>query len=97
MAMSGHKKQSVGIKELKDRASKIIAAVQQSGRAVLITRNNQEVAMMPIPSKPHQRLVAAGLVRPGPKPRPLADLKLGAAKANASPAIRAIIDDRNDR
>jgi prevent-host-death family protein len=96
--MSGHKKQSVGIKELKDRASKIIAAVQQSGRAVLITRNNQEVAMIvPIPSKPHQRLVAAGLVRPGPKPRPLADLKLGAAKANASPAIRTIIDDRNDR
>jgi len=98
MAMSGHKKQSVGIKELKDRASEIIAAVQRTGRAVSITRNNQEVArIVAIPSNPHERLVAAGLVRPGPKPLPLADLKIATAKADASAAIRAIIADRDDR
>jgi prevent-host-death family protein len=98
MAMSGYKKQSVGIKELKDRASEIIAGVQRTGRAVSITRNNQEVArIMPVPSRPHERLVAAGLVRPGPKPRPLADLKLVTIKEDSSAAIRAIIADRDDR
>lgn len=96
--MSGHKKESVGIKELKDRASEIIAAVQRTGRGISITRNNQEVArIMPVPRKPHERLVAAGLVRPGVKPRPLADLNLDTVQTDASPAIRAIIDDRDDR
>ncbi len=98
MAMSSHKKLSVGIKELKDRASEIIATVQRTGRAVSITKNNQEVAgITPIPVNPHQRLVAAGLVRPGPKPRPLAGLKLEALKKDSSAAIRAIIADRGNR
>lgn len=96
--MSGHKKKSVGIKELKDRASEIIAAVQRTGQAVSITRNNQEVArIMPIPSRPHDRLVAAGLVRPGPKPQSLAGWKRETAGVNATAAIGAIIADRDDR
>jgi prevent-host-death family protein len=98
MAMSSHKKLSVGIKELKDRASEIIATVQRTGREVSITKNNREVARItPIPVNPHQRLVAAGLVRPGPKPRPLAGLKLGALKGDSSAAISAIIEDRDNR
>ncbi|HWX56692.1 MAG TPA: type II toxin-antitoxin system prevent-host-death family antitoxin [Verrucomicrobiae bacterium] len=102
MAMSGHKKQfvgiSVGIKELKDRASEIIATVQRTGRAVSITKNNQEVArIMPIPANPRERLVAAGLVKPGSKPRPLGDLKLSEMNGDASVAIGAIIADRDDR
>jgi prevent-host-death family protein len=95
MAMRGHKKQTVGIKELKDRASEIIATVQRTGRAVSITKNSEEVAQItPIPVSPHERLVNAGLVQPGPKPRPLAELKLEALRTDASPAIGAILEDR---
>jgi prevent-host-death family protein len=95
MAMSGYTKKSVGIKELKDRASEIIATVERTGRAVSITKNNREVArIMAVPTDPHERLVAAGLVRPGPRPRPLADLKLKALAGGASPAIDAILRDR---
>jgi prevent-host-death family protein len=93
--MSGYSKRSVGIKELKDRASEIIATVQRTGRAVSITKNNQEVArIMPVATDPYERLVAEGLVRPGPKPRPLSELRLKTLAANASPAIRAILQDR---
>ena len=93
--MSSHVRRSVGIKELKDQASEIIATVQRTGRDVSITKNNQEVARITaIPTEPHERLVAAGLVRPGPKPRPLSELKLAPLTADASPAIRAILRDR---
>jgi prevent-host-death family protein len=95
--MGGYNKRSVGIKELKDRASEIIASVQRTGRAVSITKNNQEVArIMPVPTNPYERLVAAGLVLPGPKPRPLSELKLEVFTADASPAIRAILEDREE-
>jgi prevent-host-death family protein len=95
--MSSYRKQSVGIKELKDRASEIIATVQRTGRAVAITKNNREVARITaIPTDPYERLVAAGLVRPGPKPRPLSELKLARLAADASPAIRAILRDREE-
>jgi prevent-host-death family protein len=93
--MYGHKKQSVGIKELKDRASEIIATVQRTGRAVSITKNSEEVArIVPITASSQERLVAAGLLQPGPKPRPLAELRLEALTTDASPAIRAILEDR---
>ncbi|HEY6348944.1 MAG TPA: type II toxin-antitoxin system prevent-host-death family antitoxin [Candidatus Angelobacter sp.] len=94
--MSGHKKRSVGIKELKDRASEIIAIVQQTGQAVSITKNNQEVAkIIPIPRSPRERLIAAGLLPPGAQPPPLAGLKLTGPTRDASPAIAAILEDRN--
>ena len=99
--MSGHSKRlvgtSVGIKELKDRASEIVAMVERTGRAVSITKNNREVArIMSIPSDPHEQLVAAGLIRPGPKPRSLSGLKLERPPADASSAIRAILEDREE-
>ena len=95
MAVGGHKTRSVGIKELKDRASEIIAMVQRTGQAVSITKNNQEVAkIIPIPRSPRERLIAAGLLRPGAQPPPLAGLKLEGPKMDVSPAIAAILEDR---
>jgi prevent-host-death family protein len=95
MAMRGHKKQSVGIKELKDRASEIIATVQRTGQAVSITKNSEEVArIVPITASSQERLVAAGLLQSGPKPRPLAELRLREFTTDASVAIRAILEDR---
>ncbi len=93
--MSGYNKKSVGIKELKNRASEIIATVQRTHRAISITNNNQEVArIIPIPASPRQRLIAAGLILAGPQPRPLSELRLRGPEADASPAIRAILEDR---
>lgn len=93
--MGRHKRKSVGIKELKDRASEIIASVQRTGEAVSITKNNQEVAkIIPIPRSPRERLVAAGLLQPGAQPAPLRALKLEGPKVDASAAIAAILEDR---
>lgn len=95
--MISHKRASVGIKELKDRASEIIARVQRTGRAVAITKNRQEVALiMPIPGNAREHLIAAGLVQAGPKPRPLSELKLKSLTADASPAIDIIVRDREE-
>ena len=94
--MSSHKRRSVGIKELKDRASEIIATVQRTGQAVSITKNNEEVAkIIPIPRSPRERLIAAGLVRAGAEPPGLAGLKLEGPAIDASTAIAAILEDRD--
>jgi prevent-host-death family protein len=93
--MSSHSKRSVGIKELKDRASEIIATVQRTGHSISITKSNHEVArIVPIPTDPHERLIASGLIKPGPKPRPLSGLKLEPLAKDAAPSIRAILHDR---
>src|SRR5215467_15572386 len=98
-AMRSYKKTlSVGIKELKDRASEVIALVQRTGQAVSITKNQREVArIMPVPVEARERLIAAGLVEPGPKPLPLSELKLEPLTSDASPAIAAIVRDREER
>lgn len=94
--MRSHKRESVGIKELKDRASEIIAGVQHTGRAVSITRNNQEVAkIIPIPRSSRERLIAAGLVRADAQAAPLGELKRKGPVADASAAIDAILEDRD--
>jgi antitoxin (DNA-binding transcriptional repressor) of toxin-antitoxin stability system len=96
--MRSYKKLSVGIKELKDRASEIIALVQHTGQIVSITRNQQEVArIMPVPTDAHERLIAAGLVQAGPKPRLLSELKLKPLASDASPAIDIIVRDREEK
>ena len=95
--MRSHKKLSVGIKELKDRASEIIALVRRTGQTVSITRNQQEVArIMPVPVDAHERLIAAGLIQSGTKPRPLSELKVQPLASDASPAIGIIVRDRED-
>jgi len=96
--MRSHKRLSVGVKELKDRASEIIALVQRTGQVVSITKNHQEVArIMPVPADAHERLIAAGLVQPGPKPRPLSQLKLKPLSSDASAAIGVIVRDREEK
>lgn len=96
--MRSHKKLSVGIKELKDRTSEIIALVQHTGQIVSITRNQQEVArIMPVPADAHERLIAAGLVQAGPKPRLLSELKLKPLASDASRAIGSIVRDREEK
>ena len=95
--MGSYKKLSVGIKELKDRASEIIALVQRTGQTVSITKNQQEVAMiMPVPADAQERLIAAGLIQPGPKPRLLSELKIKPLASDASPAIDIIVRDREE-
>jgi prevent-host-death family protein len=99
--MRGHKRQSVGIKELKDRASEIIATVQRTGRAVTITKNNREVAQITaLPTDPIERLVAAEVLLPARNARPLADFLKehfkGPWDGDASVALQAIFDDRNE-
>jgi len=95
--MSSHRRKSVGIKELKDRASEIIATVQRTGEAVSVTKNKQEVAkIIPIPRSPRESLIAAGLVRPGAEPPTLAGLKREGPAIDASPAIAAILEDRDE-
>jgi len=95
--MRSYKKLSVGIKELKDRASEIIALVQRTGEAVSITKNQHEVArIVPVPADAHERLIAAGLVQPRSKPRPLSELNLKPLTLDASPAMEAIMRDRDD-
>lgn len=49
-----------------------------------------------LPSDSHERLVAAGLVRPGPTPRPIAELKLKPLGIDSSRAVRAILQDREE-
>lgn len=97
--MHSHRsKRSVGIKELKDRASEIVAFVQRTGQGISITRNGEEVArIMPASADAHERLIAAGLVQPGPKPPLLSDLKLKRLAPDASRAINAILRDRTDK
>jgi prevent-host-death family protein len=91
-------KGSVGIKELKDRASEIIAFVQRTGQTISVTKNEQEVArIMPVPVDDRERLIAAGLVQPGPKPLPLSGLKLKPLTVDASPAIAASVGDREEK
>ncbi len=52
---------------------------------------------MPASADAHERLIAAGLVQPGPKPPLLSDLKLKRLAPDASRAINAILRDRTDK
>jgi prevent-host-death family protein len=96
--MRSYKKLSVSIKELKDRASEIIALVQRTGQVVAITKNEQEVArIVRVPADDDERLIAAGLLQPGSKPLPLSELQLKPLSSDASPAIAAIVRDREEK
>jgi len=47
-----------------------------------------------LPTDSHERLVAAGLVQPGPKPRPICELELKRLSDDSTVAVRAILEDR---
>ena len=96
--MGSHNRRSVGIKELKDRVSEIIAFVQRTGQIVSVTKNETEVArIVPVSADARERLIAAGLVQPRPKPLLLSELKLNSLATDASPAIEAILRDREEK
>jgi prevent-host-death family protein len=94
---------SVGIKELKDRASSIVDEVEKKKKAVTITRNNKEVArIVPVTSgdlNPSDLLVLlkdAGRVSQIPI-LSLKSLKLKKIQTGDESAIRAITEDRDER
>jgi antitoxin (DNA-binding transcriptional repressor) of toxin-antitoxin stability system len=61
-----------------------------------MTKNNHEVAkIIPIPSGPRRRSSPAGLLRPGAMQPALAELQLEGPALDASPAIAAILEDRD--
>ncbi len=56
--------ESAGIRELKQNASAVVAAVA-AGETVVITDRGRPVAQMtPLPESPYERMRAAGLIRP---------------------------------
>jgi prevent-host-death family protein len=82
-------KESVGIRELRDRASAIIARVEQ-GEVIAVTRRGSPVArIVPAGMSAHlTALVASGVVRPALGPRYLPQpLKLRGSGASAADCI----------
>jgi hypothetical protein len=64
----------------------------------VIGGEGQEVAqIIPVPADARERLIAAGLVQPRPKPRPLSELNLKPLTSDASPAMEAIMRDREEK
>ena len=47
-----------------------------------------------LPPDWHERLVVAGLVRPGPKPHPICELELKRLSNDSTLAVRVILEDR---
>jgi len=47
-----------------------------------------------LPTDLHERLVTAGLVPPGPKPRPICELELKRLSDDSTFAVRVILEDR---
>lgn len=63
-----------------------------------MTKNEKEAAIVvPTPADARERLIAAGLVQPGPEPLLLSELKLETLAADASPAIEAILRGRGEK
>jgi prevent-host-death family protein len=88
----------VGIKELKDKASSIIDAVERHGEAVSITRNNREVArIIPAAQEPLQRLIESGRIASIPRLKwDAVEIKKLKVAKNADKAIASIISDRGE-
>ena len=64
------------------------------GKQPIGTGEPQDGASENLPTDLHERLVAAGLVRTGPKPRPICELELTPLGMDSSRAVRAILQDR---
>ncbi len=94
------KKRTIGVRELKNSASKVIDEVERRGVSVTITKNNREVARI-VPLKKESsdflaRLRDLDLIASEPI-CDWSDLELKPIRGiDASRAIQAIIDDRND-
>ena len=91
---------SVGIKELKDRASAIVDRVQRTRQPITVTKNNRDVArLVPISENATdsflERLAQVGLVA-RPAQGLWEDLKLEPIGMDASIAVAAIIEERGE-
>ena len=90
---------SIGIKELKDRASSIVEDVLQTQQPFTITRNNREVArIVPIDSPssdPLQTLKDMGMIASLPK-QSWKDFKLPGLGIDAKEVIEAIRAERDE-
>ncbi len=64
------------------------------GKQPIGTGKSQDEASENLPTDLHERLVSAGLVRPGPKPRPICELELELPSCDSTLAVRAILEDR---
>ena len=92
--MRSKRRESVGIRELKDQASAIVERVRRSGSPVGITKNHKEVArIVPLTNEPVEELVAAGFFIE-PAPASWSDLELEPLGTDAGAAMAAIASDR---
>lgn len=89
----------VGVRELRQDASVLLARVEASGDSIEITNHGRPVArLVPVTSRVHStraELIAAGLLRPG-LGSPL-DVKPVTAPPGSPPSGELLDADRNDR
>lgn len=95
MAKSIKNPYSVGIKELKDQASSVVQLVRDTGKAVVITKNNQAIARIePLRnSDPFQRLNDLGLVSSTSKQK-WSKLVLEGPAMESRLALESLLKDR---
>lgn len=91
----------VGIKELKDKASAIIESVHRTGKRVIITKNNREVAqIVSITEKVGEKTLSEHLLELGiistPARHSFEEIEFKGKGMDASIAIAAILEDRNE-
>lgn len=86
----------VGIRELRDDASRLIEGVQKTGRPVTITNHGREVArLVPITAGIEEKLREAGLLSAWGSSG-WGALKLERLRRDATSAIAALRDERDD-
>ena len=86
----------VGIRELRDDASRLIDGVVKTGRPVTITNHGREVArLVPIAEGIEEKLREAGLVTTW-GPSRWGSLKLERLRRDATAAISTLRDERDD-
>ena len=88
---------SVGIKDLKNKTSEIVQTVIRTKRAITIRKNSRAVAqIIPLKDDLISQLQESDLLSSAPTSQ-WKDLKLNAVDQSADAAIQAVIKDREDR
>ncbi|MCM0605151.1 MAG: type II toxin-antitoxin system prevent-host-death family antitoxin [Xanthomonadaceae bacterium] len=95
MARMKKSQNSIGIKELKDQASSIVQLVRDTGKSVIITKNNLAIARIePLRKTDYlQRLLDLGFISTTPTQK-WNELVLEGPVSESSLAMQAIIDER---
>jgi len=98
IAFKASSSNSVGIKELKDQASSIIQSVIQTGKPVIITKNDKPVAKIEALGSEtdfFERMAQLGLVFTPPQIS-FNSIQLRGEPMDPTLALRAILEDRED-